>query len=132
MMSGANLLMQAHNRSSHGNDVRMADIRTVFTPEERMMPDNTIEKGHWCEVCKCVWHDNAHSKFHSQIVPGSAKNKSNGLWVGLRLYESMSIGPLISIYFKFLSLRVHLATGTHMEQHTKQNARQRHQDVPWR
>ena len=39
-------------RSSRGNDSRTADVCTVFTPDERTMLDNTIEKGHWCEVCK--------------------------------------------------------------------------------
>ena len=40
------------SRSSRGNDSRTADVRTVFTPDERTLPDNTTEKGHWCEVCK--------------------------------------------------------------------------------
>jgi len=39
-------------RSSRGNDSRTTDVRTVFTPDERTMSDNTIEKGNWCEVCK--------------------------------------------------------------------------------
>ncbi|KAJ8594703.1 hypothetical protein M405DRAFT_857875 [Rhizopogon salebrosus TDB-379] len=39
-------------RSTRGNDACTADVRTVFTPDERMMPDGTLEKGHWCEASK--------------------------------------------------------------------------------
>ena len=34
--------------SSHGNNSCTTDVHTIFIPT---MSDNTIKKGHWCEVC---------------------------------------------------------------------------------
>lgn len=49
-------MQKSHRRHApRGQDERTADIRQIFTlEEERQIGDGGVERGHWCEVCKCV------------------------------------------------------------------------------
>jgi hypothetical protein len=42
------VLSQACSR--HHKDLT-ADIKTIFTRDERTDKDGTVKKGHWCEIC---------------------------------------------------------------------------------
>ena len=48
----ANKPFQVKKSTVCGNNSCTNDIHPVFTPDEHTMSDNTIDKGHWCEVCK--------------------------------------------------------------------------------